>query len=198
MCAEHNMQVCVPTTPAQIYHLLRRQVIRPLRKPLVVMTPKSLLRHKEATSSLEDLAHGKFHMVLADQADLAPEKVTRVVLCAGKVYYDLAAWRAENERHDTAILRLEQLYPFPKEELLEALQGYTNVEDIVWCQEEPLNQGAWYASQHNMRAVADMLKDGLGRELKFAGRPASAAPAAGYMSVHTEQQRQLVEDAFNL
>ena len=198
MCAEHNMQVCVPTTPAQIYHLLRRQVIRPLRKPLIVMTPKSLLRHKEATSSLEDLAHGKFHMVLADQADLAPEKVTRVVLCAGKVYYDLAAWRAENERHDTAILRLEQLYPFPKEELLEALQGYTNVEDIVWCQEEPLNQGAWYSSQHNMRAVADMLKDGFGRELKFAGRPASAAPAAGYMSVHTEQQRQLVEDAFNL
>ena len=198
MCAEHNMQVCVPTTPAQIYHLLRRQVIRPLRKPLVVMTPKSLLRHKEAISSLEDLAHGKFHMVLADQADLAPKKVTRVVLCAGKVYYDLAAWRAENERHDTAVVRIEQLYPFPKEELLEALQDYTNVEDIVWCQEEPLNQGAWYSSQHNMRAVADMLKDGLGRELKFAGRPASAAPAAGYMSVHTEQQRQLVEDAFNL
>lgn len=198
MCAEHNMQVCVPTTPAQIYHLLRRQVIRPLRKPLVVMTPKSLLRHKEAVSSLEDLAYGKFHMVIADQAELDPAKVTRVVLCAGKVYYDLVSWRADNERHDTAVLRLEQLYPFPKEELLEALKDYTNVEDIVWCQEEPLNQGAWYSSQHHMRAVADMLKDGLGRDLKFAGRPASAAPAAGYMSVHIEQQRQLVEDAFNL
>ena len=198
LCAEHNMQVCVPTTPAQIFHLLRRQVIRPLRKPLVVMSPKSLLRHKEAVSSLEDLAHGKFHMVLPDQGNLDAEKVTRVIMCAGKVYYDLANWRAENERDDTIILRLEQLYPFPKEELLEVLQAYANVEDIVWCQEEPLNQGAWYSSQHHMRAVADLLKDGLGRELKFAGRPASAAPAAGYMSVHTEQQRQLVEDAFNI
>tara|TARA_R100001230_G_C5667779_1_gene172562 strand:- start:911 stop:1489 length:579 start_codon:yes stop_codon:yes gene_type:complete len=192
------MQVCVPTTPAQIFHLLRRQVIRPLRKPLVVMSPKSLLRHKEAVSSLEDLAHGKFHMVLPDQANLDADNVTRVIMCAGKVYYDLVNWRAENERDDTAIIRLEQLYPFPKEELLEVLQAYANVEDIVWCQEEPLNQGAWYSSQHHMRTVADMLKDGLGRELKFAGRPASAAPAAGYMSVHTEQQRQLVEDAFNL
>ena len=198
LCAEHNMQVCVPTTPAQIFHLLRRQVIRPLRKPLVVMSPKSLLRHKEAVSSLEDLAHGKFHMVLPDQANLDADNVTRVIMCAGKVYYDLVNWRAENERDDTAIIRLEQLYPFPKEELLEVLQAYANVEDIVWCQEEPLNQGAWYSSQHHMRTVADMLKDGLGRELKFAGRPASAAPAAGYMSVHTEQQRQLVEDAFNL
>ncbi len=192
------MQVCVPTTPAQIFHLLRRQVIRPLRKPLVVMSPKSLLRHKEAVSSLEDLAYGKFHMVLPDQANLDADNVTRVIMCAGKVYYDLVNWRAENERDDTAIIRLEQLYPFPKEELLEVLQAYANVEDIVWCQEEPLNQGAWYSSQHHMRTVADMLKDGLGRELKFAGRPASAAPAAGYMSVHTEQQRQLVEDAFNL
>ncbi|PAU78092.1 2-oxoglutarate dehydrogenase E1 component [Halomonas salipaludis] len=197
MCAEHNMQVCVPTTPAQIYHLLRRQVIRPLRKPLVVMSPKSLLRHKEATSTLEELAHGKFHMVLADQGKLDAEKVKRVVLCAGKVYYDLAAYRSEHEREDTAVVRLEQLYPFPKEELYEALKGYTNLEQIVWCQEEPLNQGAWYQSQHHMRVVADMLHNGLGRELKFAGRPASAAPAAGYMSVHVEQQRQLVDDAFN-
>lgn len=197
LCAEHNMQVCVPTTPAQIYHLLRRQVIRPLRKPLVVMTPKSLLRHKEATSTLEELAHGKFNMVLRDQGNLDAEKAKRVVLCAGKVYYDLAAYRTENEREDTAIVRIEQLYPFPKEELYEALKGYTNLEQIVWCQEEPLNQGAWYQSQHHMRVVADMLGSGLGHTLKFAGRPASAAPAAGYMSVHVEQQRQLVDDAFN-
>ncbi|MFD2190523.1 2-oxoglutarate dehydrogenase E1 component [Pistricoccus aurantiacus] len=197
LCAEHNMQVCVPTTPAQIFHLLRRQVIRPLRKPLVVMSPKSLLRHKEAVSSLEELANGSFQMVLADQGKLEAEKVKRVVLCAGKVYYDLAAYRAENERDDTAIVRIEQLYPFPKEELYEALKAYTNLEQVVWCQEEPLNQGAWYQSQHHMRVVADMLKNGMGRELKFAGRPASAAPAAGYMSVHTEQQRQLVDDAFN-
>lgn len=197
LCAEHNMQVCVPTTPAQIYHLLRRQVIRPLRKPLVVMSPKSLLRHKEATSILEELAHGKFQMVLADKGELNAESVKRVVLCAGKVYYDLAAYRTENERDDTAIVRLEQLYPFPKEELYEALKDYTNLEQVVWCQEEPLNQGAWYQSQHHMRVVADMFGDGLGRSLKFAGRPASAAPAAGYMSVHVEQQRQLVDDAFN-
>ncbi len=198
LCAEHNMQVCVPTTPAQIFHLLRRQVIRKVRKPLVVMSPKSLLRHKDATSSLDELADGGFQMVLADQAKLEAEKVERIILCAGKVYYDLAAWREENARDDVAILRVEQLYPFPKEELFEAIKAYTNVTDIVWCQEEPLNQGAWYPSQHHMRAVAEMLKDGLGGKLKFAGRPASAAPAAGYMSVHTEQQRQLVEDAFNL
>ncbi|TFH86430.1 2-oxoglutarate dehydrogenase E1 component [Billgrantia azerbaijanica] len=198
LCAEHNMQVCVPTTPSQIYHLLRRQVIRKLRKPLIVMSPKSLLRHKDATSSLDDLANGSFQMVLPDQGNLAPEKVKRVVLCAGKVYYELAAWRAENERDDTAIVRIEQLYPFPKEDLFEALKGYANLESLVWCQEEPLNQGAWYPSQHHMRAVADLLKEGLGRELKFAGRPASAAPACGYMSVHIEQQRQLVEDAFTV
>ncbi|MHB0776596.1 2-oxoglutarate dehydrogenase E1 component [Halomonas sp. WWR20] len=198
LCAEHNMQVCVPTTPAQIYHLLRRQVIRPLRKPLVVMSPKSLLRHKEATSTLEELAHGKFQMVLPDVANLEAEQVKRVVLCSGKVYYDLASYRAEHERRDTAILRMEQLYPFPKEELYEALKGYTNLEQVMWCQEEPLNQGAWYQSQHHLRVVADMLKEGLGHGLQFAGRPASAAPAAGYMSVHVEQQRQLVDDAFNM
>ncbi|TDO06902.1 MULTISPECIES: 2-oxoglutarate dehydrogenase E1 component [Halomonas] len=198
MSAEHNMQVCVPTTPAQIFHLLRRQVIRPLRKPLVVMTPKSLLRHKSATSTLEELSGGSFQMVLPDQGNLEAEKVERIILCAGKVYYDLANWREDNERDDTAILRIEQLYPFPKEELLEAIKDYTNVTDVVWCQEEPLNQGAWYSSQHHMRSVFDQQRDGLGDKLKFAGRPASAAPAAGYMSVHIEQQRQLVEDAFNL
>ncbi len=198
LCAEHNMQVCVPTTPAQIFHLLRRQVIRPLRKPLVVMSPKSLLRHKEATSTLEELANGKFQMVLPDQGKLEAEKVTRAVLCSGKVYYDLATYRAENEREDTAVVRIEQVYPFPKEELQEALKVYPNLDQIVWCQEEPLNQGAWYQSQHHLRVVADMLRDGMGRDLKFAGRPASAAPAAGYMSVHVEQQRQLVDDAFNL
>ncbi|ERL50361.1 2-oxoglutarate dehydrogenase E1 [Halomonas huangheensis] len=198
LCAEFNMQVCVPTTPAQIFHLLRRQVIRPLRKPLVVMSPKSLLRHKEAVSSLEDLAKGSFNMVLPDQGKRDASKVERVIMCSGKVYYDLANWREENLRDDVAIVRVEQLYPFPKEELFESIKDYSNATDIVWCQEEPLNQGAWYSMQHNLRSVADLLKDGLGGKLKFAGRPASAAPAAGYMSVHTEQQRQLVEDAFNL
>ncbi|MDR5859372.1 2-oxoglutarate dehydrogenase E1 component [Halomonas eurihalina] len=198
LCAEHNMQVCVPTTPAQIYHLLRRQVIRKLRKPLIVMSPKSLLRHKEATSDLDELANGHFQMVLPDQGKRDAAKVERIIMCAGKVYYDLANWREENARDDVAILRLEQLYPFPEEELFEAIKDYTNVNEVVWCQEEPLNQGAWYPSQHHMRIAVERLKAGLGGRLKFAGRPASAAPAAGYMSVHTEQQRQLVEDAFNL
>ncbi|GEK72425.1 2-oxoglutarate dehydrogenase subunit E1 [Halomonas halophila] len=198
LCAEHNMQVCVPTTPAQIFHLLRRQVIRKLRKPLVVMSPKSLLRHKDATSSLDELANGSFQMVIPDQGKRDADKVERIILCAGKVYYDLANWREENARDDVAILRLEQLYPFPEAELFEAIQAYTNASEMVWCQEEPLNQGAWYPSQHHMRSVAEQLKTGLGGKLKFAGRPASAAPAAGYMSVHTEQQRKLVEDAFNL
>lgn len=197
LCAEHNMQVCMPTTPAQIYHLLRRQVIRPLRKPLVVLTPKSLLRHKEATSTLDELAGGRFEMVLADKGNLEASKVKRVVLCAGKVYYDLAGYRAEQGREDVAVIRVEQLYPFPKEELQAAIADYENLEQVMWCQEEPLNQGAWYQSQHHMRQVADQHRQGLGMSLAFAGRPASAAPAAGYMSVHNEQQRQLVDDAFN-
>ncbi|MGO2132902.1 MAG: 2-oxoglutarate dehydrogenase E1 component [Halomonas sp.] len=198
LCAEHNMQVCVPTTPAQIFHLLRRQVIRKLRKPLVVMSPKSLLRHRDATSSLDELAGGGFQMVLADQGERDKAKVERLILCAGKVYYDLASWREENNRDDVAIVRLEQLYPFPADELFEAIKDYTNIQDVVWCQEEPLNQGAWYPSQHHMRSGVERLKAGLSGKLKFAGRPASAAPASGYMSVHTEQQRQLVEDAFTL
>ncbi|WP_324691535.1 2-oxoglutarate dehydrogenase E1 component [Cobetia sp. D5] len=197
LCAEHNMQVCMPTTPAQIYHLLRRQVIRSLRKPLVVLSPKSLLRHKEATSTLDELADGRFEMVLSDKGNLEASKVKRVVLCAGKVYYDLAAYRAEQGREDVAIIRVEQLYPFPKEELQTAIADYENLEQVMWCQEEPLNQGAWYQSQHHMRQVAEQHRQGLGMSLDFAGRPASAAPAAGYMSVHNEQQRQLVDDAFN-
>ena len=191
------MQVCMPTTPAQIYHLLRRQVIRSLRKPLVVLSPKSLLRHKEATSTLDELADGRFEMVLSDKGNLEASKVKRVVLCAGKVYYDLAAYRAEQGREDVAIIRVEQLYPFPKEELQAAIADYENLEQVMWCQEEPLNQGAWYQSQHHMRQVAEQHRQGLGMSLDFAGRPASAAPAAGYMSVHNEQQRQLVDDAFN-
>jgi 2-oxoglutarate dehydrogenase E1 component len=166
---------------------------RSFRKPLILMTPKSLLRHKEAVSSLEDLAHGKFHMVLPDQANLDADNVTRVIMCAGKVYYDLVNWRAENERDDTAIIRLEQLYPFPKEELLEVLQAYANVEDIVWCQEEPQNQGAWYCSQHHfIDAIPQDAK------LKYAGRKASASPACGYMSVHTKEQQALVADALTI
>lgn len=196
LCAEHNIQVCVPTTPAQIYHLLRRQVIRPLRKPLVVLTPKSLLRHKLAISTLEDLAEGSFQTVIPEIDALDPKKVTRLILCSGKVYYDLLEKRRAEGREDIAIVRIEQLYPFPEDDLMETLAPYTNLENVVWCQEEPMNQGAWYSSQHHMRRSLTNHKKGL--VLEYAGREASAAPACGYASMHAEQQEKLLQDAFTV
>ncbi|MFI8746889.1 2-oxoglutarate dehydrogenase E1 component [Pseudomonas sp. NPDC077186] len=196
LCAEHNMQVCVPTTPAQVYHMLRRQVIRPLRKPLVVLTPKSLLRHKLAISTLEDLAEGSFQTVIPEIDALDPKKVERLVLCSGKVYYDLLEKRRAEGREDIAIVRIEQLYPFPEEDLAEVLAPYKNLKHIVWCQEEPMNQGAWYCSQHHMRRVASAHKKAL--FLEYAGRDASAAPACGYASMHAEQQEKLLQDAFTV
>ena len=194
LCAEQNIQVAVPTTPAQIYHLLRRQVIRPLRKPLVVLTPKSLLRHKLAISSLEDLSDGSFQTVIPEIDNIDPAKVDRVVMCSGKVYYDLLEKRRADENENVAIVRIEQLYPFPEEDLAEAMAPYTNLKKVVWCQEEPMNQGAWYCSQHHMRRV-------IGEHsvsnlyLDYAGREASAAPAGGYPSVHAEEQAKLLQDA---
>ncbi|QQE87139.1 2-oxoglutarate dehydrogenase E1 component [Azotobacter chroococcum] len=196
LCAEQNIQVCVPTTPAQVYHMLRRQVIRPLRKPLVVLTPKSLLRHKSAISTLEDLAHGSFHPVLPEVDSLDPKKVERLVMCSGKVYYDLLDKRRAEGREDIAIVRIEQLYPFPEEELAEVMAPYTNLKHVVWCQEEPMNQGAWYCSQHHMRRVASAHQKDL--LLQYAGREASAAPACGYASMHAEQQEKLLQDAFTV
>ncbi len=196
LCAEHNMQICVPTTPAQVFHMLRRQVIRPLRKPLIVFTPKSLLRHKLAISTLEDLAEGSFKTVIPEIDELDPAKVERVVLCSGKVYYDLLEARREREQDNVAIVRLEQLYPFPEEQLLEALAPYTNIKDMVWCQEEPMNMGAWYSSQHHMRRVLHINSPGL--NLNYAGRDAAASPAAGYMALHIEQQQKLINDALTL
>ncbi|MGB3124101.1 MAG: 2-oxoglutarate dehydrogenase E1 component [Pseudomonas sp.] len=196
LCAEHNIQVCVPTTPAQIYHLLRRQVIRPLRKPLVVLTPKSLLRHKLAISTLEDLADGSFQTVIPEIDTLDAAKVTRLILCSGKVYYDLLEKRRSEGREDIAIVRIEQLYPFPEDDLMEAIAPYTNLTNVVWCQEEPMNQGAWYSSQHHLRRSIGNHKTGLG--LEYAGRDASAAPACGYASMHAEQQEKLLQDAFTV
>ena len=149
MCADHNWQVCVPSTPAQVYNMLRRQVVRPMRKPLIVMSPKSLLRHPLAVSSLEELAEGKFHNVIGEIDDIDPKNVKRVVMCSGKVYYDLLDQRRKNEQTDVAIIRLEQLYPFPQEECAKVVAQYSHVTDWVWCQEEPQNQGAWYCSQHH-------------------------------------------------
>ncbi|EGH43471.1 2-oxoglutarate dehydrogenase E1 component [Pseudomonas syringae] len=196
LCAEHNIQVCVPTTPAQIYHLLRRQVIRPLRKPLIVLTPKSLLRHKLAVSTLEDLAEGSFQTVIPEIDTLDPAKVTRLVLCSGKVYYDLLEKRRAEGREDIAIVRLEQLYPFPEDDLMETIAPYTNLQHVVWCQEEPMNQGAWYSSQHHLRRSMGNHKREL--VLEYAGRDASAAPACGYASMHAEQQEKLLQDAFTV
>jgi 2-oxoglutarate dehydrogenase E1 component len=196
LCAEHNVQVCVPTTPAQIYHLLRRQVIRPLRKPLIVLTPKSLLRHKLAISTLEDLAEGSFQTVISEIDTLDAAKVTRLILCSGKVYYDLLEKRRAEGREDIAIVRIEQLYPFPEEDLMEAIAPYTNLTHVVWCQEEPMNQGAWYSSQHHLRRSIGNHNKALG--LEYAGRDASAAPACGYASMHAEQQEKLLQDAFTV
>jgi 2-oxoglutarate dehydrogenase E1 component len=196
LCAEHNMQVCVPTTPAQVYHMLRRQVIRPLRKPLVALTPKSLLRHKLAISTLEELAEGSFQTVLGEIDAHDAKKVERVVLCSGKVYYDLLEKRRSEGREDIAIVRLEQLYPFPEDDLTDILAPYKNLKHIVWCQEEPMNQGAWYCSQHHMRRIATAHKKTL--FLEYAGREGSAAPACGYASMHAEQQAKLLQDAFTV
>jgi 2-oxoglutarate dehydrogenase E1 component len=197
LCAEHNMQVCVPSTPSQIYHLIRRQAIRPLRKPLIVMSPKSLLRHKEAISTIEELADGRFYNVLSEVDEtIVAEKVKRVVMCSGKVYYDLKAAREQAELTDVAIVRIEQLYPFPEVELQEAIAPYRNISEIVWCQEEPLNQGAWFSSQHHMRHVVHQHSPSL--YLEYAGREASASPAAGYMALHLRQQKALIASALNI
>ncbi|BDU36400.1 2-oxoglutarate dehydrogenase E1 component [Vibrio nigripulchritudo] len=193
LCAEQNMQVVVPSTPAQVYHMIRRQVVRPMRRPLVVMSPKSLLRHPLCTSTLEELAEGTFQAAIGEIDKLNPTRVKRVVFCSGKVYYDLLEQRRNNEQDDVAIVRIEQLYPFPLEEVQAAISQYKYVEDFVWCQEEPQNQGAWYSSQHNFRAAIPA-----GADLKYAGRPASASPAVGYMSVHMKQQKALVNDALTL
>ncbi len=197
LCAEHNIQVCVPTTPAQVFHMLRRQVLRPLRKPLVVFTPKSLLRHKLAVSSLDELANSSFQTVLPELDPQNKNKVKRLVMCSGKVYFDLLEERRKAEREDIAIIRIEQLYPFPEDDLLAILDEYPSLTSVVWCQEEPMNQGAWYCSQHHMRRVLFEHRT-KNLMLAYAGRPASAAPACGHMSMHIEQQQTLVADALAL
>ncbi|MBN1378292.1 MAG: 2-oxoglutarate dehydrogenase E1 component [Gammaproteobacteria bacterium] len=191
LCAEHNMQVCSPTTPAQAFHMLRRQALRQWLTPLIVMSPKSLLRHKQAVSSLEDLTQGCFMPVLGDEAINDPEKVKKLILCNGKVYYDLIDRRRTEVSGETAIIRIEQLYPFPEVLLQLELDKYAHAEDVVWCQEEPMNQGAWYSSQHHIRGL---LREDL--YLRYVGRAASASPAVGYGHLHVQQQKELVEKAF--
>ena len=193
LCANHNMQVCVPSTPAQVYHMLRRQVVRPMRRPLVVMSPKSLLRHPLAVSSMEELANGSFQNVIGEIDTLEASKVDRVVFCSGKVYFELLEKRRKENINNVAIIRVEQLYPFPHEEMVAALADYQHVKDFVWCQEEPQNQGAWYSSQHHFWAAIPA-----GAKLTYAGREASAAPACGYPELHAHQQESLVNSALKL
>ena len=193
LCAEHNMQVCTPSTPAQIFHLLRRQAVRPLRKPLIIMSPKSLLRHKLATSPLEALEKGRFETVLPEIDAIDPKQVKRVVICGGKVYYDILEKRRELKLSEVAVVRVEQLYPFPDKRLLEILAPYSNIEDVVWCQEEPMNQGAWYNTRHNLERVVRQWQPEL--TIRYAGRPLSAAPAVGSMYLHAKEQAALVADA---
>ncbi|MBX2857673.1 MAG: 2-oxoglutarate dehydrogenase E1 component [Cellvibrionaceae bacterium] len=195
LCAENNIQVCIPTTPAQVYHMLRRQAIRYMRRPLVVMSPKWILRHKLATSSLEDLAEGSFQSVLGDD-EMIPDEVKRVILCSGKVYYHLYEARMAREQKDVALLRIEQLYPFPEERLRLALKHYAHVTDVVWCQEEPMNQGAWYSSNHRLRRVVERVNDEA--FLRYVGRAESSAPAAGYMSTHLDEQKRFVDAALDI
>jgi 2-oxoglutarate dehydrogenase E1 component len=192
LCAEMNMEVCVPTTPAQIFHLLRRQTLRKQRKPLIVMSPKSLLRHKEAVSTLEELANGEFQRVIGDVDALEPQGVTRVVLCSGKVYYELLAARRAGDLRHIAIVRIEQLYPFPEKSFVAELAKYPNVSEVVWCQEEPRNQGAWYwfsSRQHLVRSLGDK------QNLLLVSRPASASPAVGYLAKFNEQAKALIASA---
>lgn len=193
LSADHNWSVCVPTTPAQVFHMIRRQQLRPVRRPLVVMTPKSLLRHPLAISQMDDLADSGFQNAIGEIDDLKAKKVKRVVMCAGKVYYDLLQERRKREQEDVAIIRIEQLYPFPAEEVAEIMNDYQHVKDFVWCQEEPQNQGAWYSSQHHFWAAIPA-----GAQLTYRGREASAAPAVGYLSEHNKQQQNLVDAALTI
>ena len=189
LCALDNMMVCVPTTPAQAFHMIRRQLHMTTRKPLVVMTPKSLLRHKLAVSSLEELAGGKFQHLIAD-AKADPKRVQRIVLCSGKVYYDLLEDAEKRGQDDAALIRVEQLYPFPRPLLREQLRRYPLARDVIWCQEEPQNQGAWFQIQHHLRACLDN-----GQSLFYAGRARSPSPAAGHFNDHVEEQKKLIADA---
>ncbi|MDP9065142.1 MAG: 2-oxoglutarate dehydrogenase E1 component [Pseudomonadota bacterium] len=190
LCAEYNMQVCVPSTPAQMFHLLRRQMVRPLRKPLIIMTPKSLLRHPLSVSRLEELAAGGFRNVIDEVDDLKAAAVQRVVLCSGKVYFDLLRARRDAKIDRVAIVRIEQLYPFPSEEYEAIIREYGAAREIIWCQEEPQNQGSWYQIRHRLQQPLNA-----SHELLYAGRAGAAAPATGIAAMHEQQQKNLVTAA---
>jgi 2-oxoglutarate dehydrogenase E1 component len=192
LAADNNMQIVQPTTASQIFHVLRRQMVRMFRKPLVIMTPKSLLRAKDASSPLAEFTKGEFRTVIGEvSADVNADRVKRVIACSGKIYYDLVKARAEQKNGDVAIIRVEQLYPFPHRAFAAEMKKYSAAAEVVWCQDEPQNQGAWFFVQHYIHE--NMAE---GQKLGYAGRPASASPAVGYAHLHQEQLRSLLEQAF--
>ena len=195
LCAEENMQVAVPTTPAQLFHLLRRQMLRPYRKPLIIFTPKSLLRHPRSTSALEEFTEGKFKYVVSEADNVDAKSIRKVILCTGKVYYDLLEAKHTNKIGDIAIIRIEQLYPFPKDALKEQLCKYQNASQVVWVQEEPRNQGAWFYMQSRRNLPACISPH---QTLEYVGRDYSASPAAGYLHLHRKQQNKLVQEALEI
>jgi len=193
LCSVHNMQVCVPSTPAQMFHLIRRQMVRNCRKPLIVMTPKSLLRHKLCVSTLDDITHGQFSWVLPEVDELQNDKVRRVVICSGKIYYELLEARRLARIHDIAILRIEQIYPFPGEQLDALLEQYTNTNELIWCQEEPKNQGAWDFSKLRIPAFINPRW-----QLGYVGREPSSAPAVGSARLHALEQQAIINNALDI
>jgi 2-oxoglutarate dehydrogenase E1 component len=193
LCAENNMQVCVPSTPAQMFHMLRRQMLRGFRKPLIVMTPKSLLRHELSVSPLEDLTRGSFAQIIDEVDPIDPSEVTRIVLCSGKVYFDLLKARRASQNRAVALVRIEQLYPFAADVYERILRRYPGAREVVWCQEEPQNQGAWYNVRHRLERPLPAL----GRELLVAARKHAAAPATGITKIHDAEQARLVDAALN-
>ena len=191
LCADYNIQICVPSTPAQMFHMLRRQMLRPYRKPLIIMSPKSMLRHKESVSTLEELANGRFEPVNGEiDSDIDPKQIKRVVYCSGKVFYDVLAARRERGIKDIAIVRITQLYPFPHDDFQKQIELYDQAKEIVWCQEEPGNQGAWHRIQHYL--LRHMRPD---QKLSYALRPSAASPAVGYLAKHAQQQKEVVDAA---
>lgn len=192
LAADNNMQICQPTSASQIFHLLRRQMVRQFRKPLIIFTPKSLLRAKDATSPLGEFTKGEFRTVIGpSRAEVEADKVKRVVVCSGKVAYDLIRKRDEKKASDVAVVRVEQLYPFPHKAFAAEMKRFPNVTEVVWCQDEPQNQGAWFFVQHYIHE--NMAE---GQKLGYAGRPASASPAVGYSHLHQDQQKALLDQAF--
>ncbi|WMY97638.1 MAG: 2-oxoglutarate dehydrogenase E1 component [Arsenophonus sp.] len=193
LCAEDNIQVCVPSTPAQFYHVLRRQILRSVRRPLILITPKSLLRHPNSVSKLEDLSVGRFHSVIIEENNLNLKDIKRVIFCTGKIYYDLIEERKKRNQNNIIIIRIEELYPFPKEILKKVLISYMHIRDFLWCQEEPLNQGAfYYVRNYISKIIPNNVK------LSYCGRPASSSPAVGYIKIHQKQQNKLIQDALNI